>query len=157
MIIKREYLLFIALCLVSSIISASCTSSTESTRDISSPSKRLIGHWGVIGDDNLVPQDEFAFQMWFSEVNEDRIGEHTWYSNGALNVSGEDRFFTCNYIVLSENGDTVTLGMFLLGDDPPDLWPDSLKQYFEVSEDGQELQKIGSMGEFHYIDSDTKL
>ena len=157
MFTKSKNLFSVILLIVFSILSARCTSSDEPARDLSTPSSRLVGHWGVVGDGNLVPKDEFAFQKWFSEFNDDGIGAYSSFVNGVMVTSGEDRIDTFAYYnVLSEDGDIVTLGFFLKDQNPPDPFPDSLKKSFEVSKDGQELRPIGSKGEFQYIDSKTE-
>jgi len=151
---KKNKRLIIAFLLALSILAAGCTSSGEHTRDLSTPSSRLVGHWGIYGDGDNVPKDEFFSEKWFGELNENGIGSFIMFTDGSA-IGMKDINSALSYVILSESGDTVTIGSFL-GDVPPDPFPQELMVSFEVTKDGQILRMVGSQTGFQYIDSKTE-
>lgn len=125
-----------------------CTSSNESARDLSTPSTRLVGHWG----DNQGGTSEHALELYISEVDEDGNGSCIlWISAGAYNLE-EDFTIFGNYEIISENGSNLTLSCF-----EGDVGNDFFDGTFEITEDGQSLIQVEGLPlHFKYIDSKTE-
>jgi hypothetical protein len=178
MSIKKKYLLLIIFCLAILIYSTSCTSSGGSTRDLSTPETRIVGHWGLgrtVGEyqdewENLDPCSE----IYIGELDEDSVGSYITVSLGyttSMEPSGECEIDYDQYRVitneypeeilkefseLSEYGEPVIIRFLSLeeGDETIVGWGVPIF----VSEDGLKLTAIHLQGlaEFQYIDSKTE-
>jgi hypothetical protein len=139
---NKKYLQLVVLLLAISVLVASCN-----TRDLSTPSTRIVGHWGLFEEGTSDPTVEW----YFGEVDEESIGSLIALLYGDLDDSNDDESFFLQYRVISENGDTVTINFIEEGDDF------TFPRNFEVSKDGQSLIDVEfeEMG-FQYIDSSTE-
>lgn len=108
MVIKIKNLLFIIFCIAFLIYSAGCSSSGGLTRDLSTPSTRLVGHWG----DYQEGTSEHALELYFSEIGEGVYGSCIlWMSAGVYNLE-EDFTIFGKYEIISEDGNNLTLSCF---------------------------------------------
>ena len=144
MFTKSKNLFSVILLLAFSILSARCTSSDEPAMDLSTPSTRLVGHWGYFVESEEI--DELGLEWYFGKIDDEGVG--------SLVGRFMDAATYAQYRVLSESGDTMTISMFV-GTDPNTqqeiLWR---TETIEVATDGQSMT-LGDV-EYQYIDSKTE-
>jgi len=119
---------------------APATSTPVPSRDISTSSKRLVGHWGKHVDGEI----DKAEQCFFGDLNAEGIGEY-------YEVSA-DNFFEGTYRIRSEDLDSVEV-VFLIKSDPNEIVIP-----LKVSEDGLffSARNDEDSAEYQYMDSKTK-
>ena len=129
---NRKYLSIFIVFLIIAILVIGCSS-----RDLSKPSTRLVGHWAYFP---IEDRDDPEFEEYFGPLDEDSVGSVVY-------IGGDGTFYQ-QYRVMSESGDTVTIDLFI-GTDPTN----EIRSY-EVAKDGQSMMHRHL--EYQYIDSKTE-
>lgn len=119
---------------------APATSTPVPSRDISTSSKRLVGHWGKHVDGEI----DRSEQCFFGDLNAEGIGEYYEVSQGD--------YFEGTYSILSEDLDTAEV-IFVIKS-----VPNEIVIPLKVSEDGLFFYVSNSeaSAEYQYMDSITK-
>ena len=129
---NKKYLSIFIVLLIIAILVIGCSS-----RDLSKPSTRLVGHWAYFP---IEDRDDPELEEYFGALDEDSVGS-------VVLIDGETQNFYAQYRVLSESGDTVTIDLFI-GTDP------IATRSYEVAKDGQSMMYRNL--EYQYIDSKAK-
>ena len=129
---NNKYLSIFIVFLIIAILVIGCSS-----RDLSKPSTRLVGHWAYFP---IEDRDDPELEEYFGALDEDSVGSVVF-------IGGDGTFYQ-QYRVLSESGDTVTIDLFI-GTDPTNE-----TRSYEVAKDGQSMMHRHL--EYQYIDSKTE-
>ena len=129
---NKKYLSIFIVLLIIAILVIGCSS-----RDLSKPSTRLVGHWAYFP---IEDRDDPELEEYFGALDEDSVGS-------VVLIGGDPYPFYAQYRVLSESGDTVTIELFI-GTDP------IATRSYEVAKDGQSMMYRNL--EYQYIDSKAK-
>jgi hypothetical protein len=132
---RRKYLILVISILAFSIVTANCTSSGEPTRDLSTPSTRLVGHWGVF---KFEGESRMDLEEYFGVLDSYSVGSYIGFSG--------DSIYNAHYRVLSESEATVTIEIF--------VGSETLTKEYEIAKDGKSM-KSESL-EYQYIDTKTE-
>ena len=129
---NNKYLSIFIVFLIIAILVIGCSS-----RDLSKPSTRLVGHWAYFP---IEDRDDPELEEYFGALDEDSVGSVVF-------IGGDGTFYQ-HYRVMSESGDTVTIDLFI-GTDPTNE-----TRSYEVAKDGQSMMHRHL--EYQYIDSKTE-